>query len=122
MQPEMSSGGEVGRDRASGGSGTPARPRPGSSGASGGAVPPDPIDWLSTREAARRLGITTRTLYRLIDSGQVPAYRFGRVIRLQAAEVDAFIAAARIRPGELEHLYADAGSEADTTDGDELEP
>jgi len=71
------------------------------------------IEWLSTKEAARRLGITPRTLYRLIDEGQLPAYKFGRVIRLQQAEVDDFIAEARIQPGELEHLYphADAASE-----------
>lgn len=67
------------------------------------------INWLSTREAARRLGITTRTLYRLIDSGQIPAYKFGRVIRLQEREVDGFIEQARIEPGALEHLYADTG-------------
>jgi excisionase family DNA binding protein len=73
------------------------------------------INWLSTKEAARRLGITTRTLYRLIDSGQIPAYKFGRVIRLQAEEVDQFIDAARIEPGELEHLYADTA----TTEGSE---
>ena len=66
------------------------------------------IDWLSTKEAARRLGITTRTLYRLIDEGQLPAYKFGRVIRLQTNEVDQFIAGARIQPGELEHLYPHA--------------
>ncbi len=65
------------------------------------------IEWLSTREAARQLGITTRTLYRLIDGGQIPAYKFGRVIRLQQQEVDAFVQGARIEPGELEHLYAD---------------
>lgn len=69
------------------------------------------INWLSTKEAARRLGITSRTLYRLIDSGQVPAYKFGRVIRLQEDEVDAFIDQARIAPGDLEHLYADSGPE-----------
>ena len=68
------------------------------------------INWLSTREAARRLGITTRTLYRLIDSGQIPAYKFGRVIRLQEREVDGFIEQARIEPGALEHLYADTGT------------
>ena len=63
------------------------------------------IEWLSTKEAARRLGITPRTLYRLIDEGQIPAYKFGRVIRLQQSEVDEFISAAKIQPGELEHLY-----------------
>ena len=69
------------------------------------------INWLSTREAARQLGITTRTLYRLIVSGQIPAYKFGRVIRLQEAELDAFIQSARIEPGALEHLYADTGTD-----------
>ena len=71
------------------------------------------IEWLSTKEAARRLGITPRTLYRLIDEGQLPAYKFGRVIRLQEAEVDQFIAQARIQPGELEHLYPHADTPAE---------
>ena len=75
------------------------------------AVPLGEIEWLSTREAARRLGITTRTLYRLIDEGQLPAYKLGRVIRLQQHQVDAFIDSARIAPGELGHLYADATGE-----------
>lgn len=78
------------------------------------------ITWLSTREAARRLGITTRTLYRLIDSGQIPAYKFGRVIRLQEPEVDAFIDQARIEPGALEHLYADSSAGAGAVDEDEV--
>ncbi len=68
-------------------------------------------EWMSTREAAGELGITTRTLYRLIDSGQLPAYKFGRVIRLKADEVDAFVERSRIAPGDLEHLYADSGSD-----------
>ena len=68
------------------------------------------VSWLSTREAAEQLGITTRTLYRLIDSGQLPAYKFGRVIRLKEREVEAFVEAARITPGELTHLYADSNT------------
>ena len=63
--------------------------------------------WLGTREAAEQLGITLRTLYRFIDEGLVPAYRFGRVIRMKASDVDAFIDASRIAPGSLEHLYPD---------------
>lgn len=66
------------------------------------------ILWLSTAEAAKRLGVTPRTLYRFIDEGQLPAYRFGRVIRLKQSEVDAFIDACRIEPGTLEHLYPEA--------------
>jgi len=68
----------------------------------------DEIRWLSTGEAADRLGITPRTLYRFIDEGQVAAYRFGRVIRLKATDVDIFIDACRIEPGTLEHLYPDS--------------
>ena len=64
--------------------------------------------WLSTQAAARRLGVTPRTLYRFIDHGDLPAYRMGRVIRLKASEVDAFIESTRIQPGTLEHLYPDA--------------
>jgi len=40
--------------------------------------------------AAACLGVSLRTLYRLIDIGELPAYRFGRLIRLRAAEVEAF--------------------------------
>lgn len=64
-----------------------------------------PIQWLSTAEAARYLGITSRTLYRFIDEGQIPGYRFGRVIRLKQDDVDRFIDSSRITPGTLEHLY-----------------
>jgi excisionase family DNA binding protein len=79
-------------------------------------VAPD-IEWLSTAEAAARLGITPRTLYRFLDEGQLPGYRFGRVIRLQAADVDAFIERSRIEPGSLEHLYPDPSpARSSTTD------
>ena len=76
----------------------------------------DDIHWLSTAEAAGRLGITPRTLYRFIDEGQLPAYRFGRVIRLKADEVDVFIDACRIEPGTLEHLYPEPVSDTSTSD------
>ncbi|HUR22359.1 MAG TPA: helix-turn-helix domain-containing protein [Acidimicrobiales bacterium] len=65
----------------------------------------DDINWMSTRGASERLGITLRTLYRFIDEGQLPAYRFGRVIRLKEADVESFIDRALIEPGTLEHLY-----------------
>lgn len=68
------------------------------------------IDWLSTQAAAKRLGITPRTLYRFIDLGELPAYRLGRVIRLKATDVDAFIEGSRIEPGSLEHLYPDTAT------------
>lgn len=60
---------------------------------------------MSTGEVAEYLGVNTRTLYRMIDEGELPAYKFGRVIRLQEGDVLAFLEKARIAPGSLEHLY-----------------
>ena len=64
-------------------------------------------------EAAKHLGITPRTLYRFIDEGQIPGYRFGRVIRLKQQDVDAFIESSRIAPGTLEHLYPEVVGSGD---------
>ena len=77
-------------------------------------MPDDDIRWMSTAAAARRLGVTVRTLYRLINEAELPAYKFGRVIRLKQDEVDTFIQASRIAPGSLEHLYPE--SKRDTSD------
>lgn len=60
---------------------------------------------MSTAEAARYLGVNTRTLYRLIDEGDLPAYKLGRVIRLQERDVVDFVERSRIEPGTLEHLH-----------------
>lgn len=46
--------------------------------------------WMSTAEAAAHLGVKLRTLYRLIDEGEIPAYKLGRLIRLRTAEVEAY--------------------------------
>lgn len=75
----------------------------------------DEIHWLSTQEAARRMGITTRTLYRFVDEGQLPAYRMGRVFRLKQSDVDAFIESSRVEPGTLAKLYPERKT-SDKTD------
>lgn len=61
--------------------------------------------WLSTTDVRQRLGITLRTLYRLIDEGQIAAYKIGRVIRMKEEDIDAFLERSRIEPGTLDHLY-----------------
>ena len=73
----------------------------------------DEIEWMSTAAAAERLGITNRTLYRFIDEGQIAAYKFGRVIRLQKVDVDAFIQASRVEPGTMSHLYPEVAGSAE---------
>ena len=74
---------------------------------------PGSVDWLSTADAAKALGITPRTLYRFINQGDLAAYRFGRVIRVKRVDVDAFIEASRIEPGTLDHLSPDSSSPVD---------
>jgi excisionase family DNA binding protein len=63
------------------------------------------IEWVSTKRAAAYLGITPRTLYSMIDKGGLPAYRFGRVIRLKQSDLEAFVESLRIEPRTLGHLY-----------------
>jgi excisionase family DNA binding protein len=46
--------------------------------------------WISSVRAAERLGVSIRDLYRLIDRGDLPAYRIAGEIRLLAREVDDF--------------------------------
>lgn len=46
--------------------------------------------WLTTRETSEQLGISIRQLYRLIDSGALPAFKHGRIIRLRQEDVDGF--------------------------------
>jgi excisionase family DNA binding protein len=65
----------------------------------------DESAWLGTKEAAGRLGVTLRSLYRFIDEGDLTAYKFGRVIRLKETDVDRYVESCRIQPGQLEHLY-----------------
>ena len=75
----------------------------------------DEIEWLGTERAARYLGITGPTLYRLVDEGQVVAYKIGRVLRFKRADLDTFLEGARVPPGGLKHLYADTKSETSQT-------
>ena len=82
------------------------------------AVSAGDISWMNTARAAERLGVTPRTLYRFIDEGQLPAYRFGRVIRLKETEVDEFIERCRIAPGTLDLTSSDSSPAQDLIDTD----
>lgn len=54
--------------------------------------------WLSSSQTGERLGVSLRTVYSFINDGILPAYRFGRVIRIRVDDVDAFIEESLIRP------------------------
>ena len=76
----------------------------------------EPAPWLSTDQAAKHLGVATRTLYRIIDTGELPAYRFGRVIRLRRHEVEEFVNDSRVAPGPLLHLYKKPRADDEATE------
>ena len=42
-------------------------------------------------QACRRLKVSRTTLFRMIDAGELPAYRIGWMIRLRVAEVEAYM-------------------------------
>ena len=73
-------------------------------------------DWLGAPAAASLLGIRLKTVYGLINSGHLPAYKIGRVIRLRRVEVMAYVERCRIKPGTLSHLYP-PGDKAPHTGG-----
>jgi excisionase family DNA binding protein len=82
----------------------------------------DGPEWMSSKAAAAYLGISQRTMYKLIDEGQVPGYQLGRVIRLQRPELDAFIEASRVQPGSLRHLYPNPPSMSGDAPDEDDEP
>lgn len=48
--------------------------------------------WVTQAEAAQYLGITDRTVRRLVASGELKAYRLGpRLLRIDQADVDALL-------------------------------
>lgn len=44
--------------------------------------------WISVRECGLYLGLHLKSVYRLIDSGEVPASRIGRSIRVDFKELE----------------------------------
>lgn len=72
--------------------------------------------WLSVQRAAAELEVTTRTIYRFINDGKLPAYRIGRVYRIRRADLDAFLVSAALQPGDLDHLVDDGKETRSTSD------
>ena len=50
-----------------------------------------PPTWLSTADAAERLGIGRRGVEVLVERGELPAYKIGRLVRYRLSDLDEFI-------------------------------
>jgi len=46
---------------------------------------------LNYREAGKLLGVTERTVWTLVDNGELPAVRFGRSVRVDPVDLRAYI-------------------------------
>lgn len=68
------------------------------------AIQPDQRSGSGARRG-RRLGVVDRTFHRLIDHGDLLAYRIGRLIRVRRQDLDGFLAENRVAPGGIRHLY-----------------
>lgn len=51
---------------------------------------------ITVAQAANRLGVSHMTVRRHIEAGRIPAYRFGRLFRIDEAELDRFIEASKV--------------------------
>lgn len=51
---------------------------------------------LAASDAANRLGLSARAIYALHAAGRLPGYRFGRALRFEPADVEAYRAAHRV--------------------------
>lgn len=52
----------------------------------------------SVRQVADQLGVHPETVRRLIHDGRLEAVRIGRVLRIDASELDGFLARQRVKP------------------------
>ncbi len=60
--------------------------------------------WLGTPQVAQELGLTARSVYALINRGELVAHRFGRVIRIRRQDLDDYLQRSIVEPGALDHL------------------
>ena len=55
-------------------------------------------DYLTVQDAADMLGVEYKTIYRAVVSGQLPAFRIGRVYRIRRQDFDAYLNARMTSP------------------------
>lgn len=69
-------------------------------------------DWITVPHAAKLLGLALHSVYDLIDRGELaaevtmpPGPKRRRSVRLRRQDVQDYLERARVRPGEIRHLY-----------------
>ena len=57
---------------------------------------------LSAKQAGDILGINAKTVIRMAESGELPVYRVGKLLKFKRSEVEAYFESRRILPGHHE--------------------
>jgi excisionase family DNA binding protein len=57
---------------------------------------------LSTKQAAAILGISEKSISRMAETGELPAYRIGRLLKFKRSEVQSYFDAHHIKPEQKE--------------------
>lgn len=56
----------------------------------------DTPTWLTVAEVAAKLGISKMTVYRMVGTKEIKSYKFGRAYRINAADLEQYIADSEI--------------------------
>lgn len=59
---------------------------------------------LSAKQAAAILGVSTKTVLRMAESGEIPAYRVGDLWKFKRSEVEAYFESQRYKPDTKEDV------------------
>ena len=57
-------------------------------------------DWLTPKDAAGVLGVSVKTLRRIYERGDIPAYKVCARVQLRKADVHEYLEACRLEPRE----------------------
>ena len=57
-------------------------------------------EWFTTDELVRWLGLGRTKTYEMLQSGEIPSYKIGRVRRIRRQDVEAWLESNKFRPGE----------------------
>ncbi|WP_069801649.1 helix-turn-helix domain-containing protein [Thermogemmatispora onikobensis] len=70
-------------------------------------------EWLTATEAGKLIGVTRRTMVRVVERGEITGYRIASAWRFKRSDIEAYLEAHRYGPGRLPRSRNDDGAEAD---------
>jgi putative molybdopterin biosynthesis protein len=56
------------------------------------------MEFLTTKQLAKILGVKTVTIRRWIDKGELPGYKIGKELRVEKQDFERFISSRKVKP------------------------